>query len=632
MVWEHATLDAIRGDLSKVAEENNWERYHTPRNLLLALQKEVGDLAEVFKWEDPHSRGWHKEDFRLVEEELGDIMAYTIRLADKCGVDLASVMNHKLNKTIVIQANGPQSHSPPTHQHTQQHTQQHVPTHSPVPQQYSQVHHTAPPPAPAPQRHASPGKSSPEPARAMQHKSPQSTLSTQSGNPRQSPTHKRPQPLDSDSLRKHDIASKRPAFKRTLSVVCNNGGPPPEELYSPTHFQHDLFSPVCNKRDFEVDTKKPVLPQSVSKTELEKLQLQKQSAKRPPREPASPLSPKSLGNFFNILDELQKSDFNDEDLQDMNLTFCGVAFNGKIVPLVEGGIEMEVTKELLPEYIRLAMEMKEKGSDFVPKPPTWVKPAEGGPFAAASAAASATRPNTQSPSKAQSSKDRKKTLRRTLSVQLPSQMRWEDEGKPRECFSPTHFDKDLFSPTTNKTDFEVEYTLEGGRKTLPADLKPKEDTNGKQHLTTNADVSPKSPGKKLTPVNSAVRRHSVASFCSDEDEEYRGLDLLLEVAEEDQEKLCKLKQHLRAATMSPRTRELDRDFLPMISDIEMMLADQEITDSDLQEMELMFCIPSGGKVYSLIHDGETTRVTLDRLPEFLALAKDKKRELDALEG
>ena len=137
----------------------------------------------------------------------------------------------------------------------------------------------------------------------------------------------------------------------------------------------------------------------------------------------------------------------------------------------------------------------------------------------------------------------------------------------------------------------MEYTVEGGRKTLPHSLSVQKLKDGLQEkapakANTNGanlapDRSPSSNGKK-TPDSNGVRRHSAASFCSDEDEEYRGLDLLLEVAEEDQEKLCKLKQHLRAATMSPRTRELDRDFLPMISDIETMLADKEITDSDLE--------------------------------------------------
>ena len=292
MAWEHTTLDAIRGDLSKVAEENNWERYHTPRNLLMALQKEVGDLAQVFRW-DETNRTLHRDDCKNVEEELGDILAYTVRLADKCNIDLASVMNHKLQRhhvPIAPQQNG-----------------------TPYPYQPAAQYQ----PSPTPQRdmpHTSPAISSPDATKALYAKSPHSTQSTHSGS--KSPTNKnRPQPLDSDSLRKHDIASKRPAFKRTLSVVCKGGEVPPDELYSPTHFKHDLFSPVCNETDFEVDTKKPVMPTKLSKQGL----LEEQAAaapaaaaaptaaapyssNAPPREPASPLSPKSLQNFFHFLD------------------------------------------------------------------------------------------------------------------------------------------------------------------------------------------------------------------------------------------------------------------------------------------------------------------------------------------
>ena len=132
-----------------------------------------------------------------------------------------------------------------------------------------------------------------------------------------------------------------------------------------------------------------------------------------------------------------------------------------------------------------------------------------------------------------------------------------------------------------QTDFELEYTEEGAKRTLPQSI-------SKNSMSKERDIAlhdaPPTPEARLTPVNSEVRRTSVASFCSGEDdeEEYRGLDLLVEVAEEHgQDRNSRLKEHLRS-TLSPRTKELETDFLPMIADIESMLQGGDITENDLQ--------------------------------------------------
>ena len=271
MVWDHATLDGIRGDLGRVAEENNWERFHTPRNLLLALQKEVGNLAEVFRWGDePVQR---EEDRRQIEEGLGDVLAYTVRLADRCGVDLARTMNQKLNRTsIPVVPIMPASASA-----------------VPVPSA-SKPRETA---NTSPDRRGSPGRGGGGGGGggAPQKQSPSNKQQQQ-----QQASAARPKALDADSLRKHDIASKRPAFKRTLSVVCKPNHVE-EELYSPTHYQHDLFSPTTNKTDFDVEynTSAPPLPKSVSRSSLHD---------EPMQRPASPLSPRSLDDFYTILGEV----------------------------------------------------------------------------------------------------------------------------------------------------------------------------------------------------------------------------------------------------------------------------------------------------------------------------------------
>ena len=169
-------------------------------------------------------------------------------------------------------------------------------------------------------------------------------------------------------------------------------------------------------------------------------------------------------HLYTTSPQLIASDFSDKDLQEMGLVFCG-AINGRIVPLVEGGNNIPVTKELLPDFINLGKELEEKGTDYVAK--AFVKSTRGGgggggetsgPFAAASASA-ATRLQQHAPGTKQ--QERKKTLRRTLSVQLPKEQRWDGEEEKKGCFSPTHFEKDLFSPTTDKVCLRIPM-MQGG--------------------------------------------------------------------------------------------------------------------------------------------------------------------------
>ncbi|XP_019854157.1 PREDICTED: dCTP pyrophosphatase 1-like isoform X2 [Amphimedon queenslandica] len=78
--------------------ERDWEQYHTPRNLLLALVGEVGELSEIFQWKgevDVGLPGWSDKDRAHVGEELSDVLIYLIELAEKCHIDLPSAVLRK---------------------------------------------------------------------------------------------------------------------------------------------------------------------------------------------------------------------------------------------------------------------------------------------------------------------------------------------------------------------------------------------------------------------------------------------------------------------------------------------------------------------------------------------------------
>ena len=96
-----ASLESLRADMSAFAGEREWDGFHTPRNLLLALTGEVGELAELFQWRGdagaaPGLPGWNARDAEHLGEELSDVLLYLVRLADRCGVDLAAAAARKM--------------------------------------------------------------------------------------------------------------------------------------------------------------------------------------------------------------------------------------------------------------------------------------------------------------------------------------------------------------------------------------------------------------------------------------------------------------------------------------------------------------------------------------------------------
>ena len=78
-------LDAIQGRLREFAAERDWDQYHSPKNLAMALAVEAAELMEIFQW---------------VGDEIADICIYAIRLSDIMGVDLDAAIYRKIDQNI----------------------------------------------------------------------------------------------------------------------------------------------------------------------------------------------------------------------------------------------------------------------------------------------------------------------------------------------------------------------------------------------------------------------------------------------------------------------------------------------------------------------------------------------------
>ncbi len=79
--------------------DRDWERFHDPKSLLLALVGEVGELTELFQWlpADDAANLARQEPLRTrAGEEMADVLLYMVRLADVLGIDLREVAERKL--------------------------------------------------------------------------------------------------------------------------------------------------------------------------------------------------------------------------------------------------------------------------------------------------------------------------------------------------------------------------------------------------------------------------------------------------------------------------------------------------------------------------------------------------------
>jgi len=92
-------IKEIQKKLRKFAKERDWEQFHSPKNLAMALSGEVGELAEIFQWlseDQSNKENINDEDLLKVKEEGADILLYIIRLSDKLDIDLDQAVMDKL--------------------------------------------------------------------------------------------------------------------------------------------------------------------------------------------------------------------------------------------------------------------------------------------------------------------------------------------------------------------------------------------------------------------------------------------------------------------------------------------------------------------------------------------------------
>ncbi len=94
-------LEELAGRLRTFARARDWEQFHTPKNLAMALSVEVAELVEHFQWLTPEEAAALARDAGSVEElgsEIADVAIYLLRLADVLDVDVAAEVRRKIDR------------------------------------------------------------------------------------------------------------------------------------------------------------------------------------------------------------------------------------------------------------------------------------------------------------------------------------------------------------------------------------------------------------------------------------------------------------------------------------------------------------------------------------------------------
>jgi NTP pyrophosphatase (non-canonical NTP hydrolase) len=92
-------IQLIQNKLALFARERDWDQFHSPKNLIMALTSEVGELNEVLQWHtETQCNNLSVKEISSLKEELADVFLYLVRLSDKLEIDLLAEANNKIEK------------------------------------------------------------------------------------------------------------------------------------------------------------------------------------------------------------------------------------------------------------------------------------------------------------------------------------------------------------------------------------------------------------------------------------------------------------------------------------------------------------------------------------------------------
>jgi len=90
-------LEELKQVVAEFARERNWDQFHSPKNLAMALSVEAAELLEQFQWlSEAESMAPPSDRRQAVADEIADVLVYLVRLADRLNIDIGEAVARKM--------------------------------------------------------------------------------------------------------------------------------------------------------------------------------------------------------------------------------------------------------------------------------------------------------------------------------------------------------------------------------------------------------------------------------------------------------------------------------------------------------------------------------------------------------
>ena len=88
-------MQELKRQIKDFIQARDWEQFHAPKNLAMALSVEAAEILEIFQWKEP-DQPLTRDEQQHLREEIGDVLVYLLELADKYHIDILQAAKDKL--------------------------------------------------------------------------------------------------------------------------------------------------------------------------------------------------------------------------------------------------------------------------------------------------------------------------------------------------------------------------------------------------------------------------------------------------------------------------------------------------------------------------------------------------------
>ncbi len=88
-------METLKEEIKAFIQARDWEQFHAPKNLALALSVEAAEILEIFQWKG-NDQPLTEREIEGLRQEIGDVLVYLLELADKYGIDIIQAARDKL--------------------------------------------------------------------------------------------------------------------------------------------------------------------------------------------------------------------------------------------------------------------------------------------------------------------------------------------------------------------------------------------------------------------------------------------------------------------------------------------------------------------------------------------------------